>query len=46
MRLELNPRTFTLQLVKDRLQGEMLAELNEQRFTAKVDAGRAKDKDK
>ena len=37
-------RTFTLQLVKDRLQGEMLAELNGQSFTAKVDAGRAKDK--
>ena len=34
-------RTFTLQLVKDRLQGEMLAELNGQSFTAKVDAGRA-----
>jgi hypothetical protein len=40
-------RTFTLQLVKDRLQGEMLAELKGQSFTAKVDAGRAKDaKDK
>jgi hypothetical protein len=37
-------RTFTLQLVKGRLQGEMLAELNGQSFTAKVDAGRAKDK--
>jgi hypothetical protein len=36
-------RTFTLQLVKDRLQGEMLAELKGQSFTAKVDAGRAKD---
>lgn len=35
-------RTFTLELVKDRLQGEMLAELNGQSFTAKVDAGRAK----
>ena len=40
-------RTFTLQLVKGRLQGEMLAELKGQSFTAKVDAGRAKDaKDK
>ena len=37
-------RTFTLELVKDRLQGEMLAELKGQSFTAKVDAGRAKDK--
>jgi hypothetical protein len=35
-------RTFTLVLVEDRLQGEMLAELNGQSFTAKVDAGRAK----
>ena len=35
-------RTFTLQLVKDRLQGEMLAELNGQSFTTKVDLGRAK----
>src|SRR5688572_25625073 len=35
-------RTFTLKLVKDRLQGEMLAELKGQSFTAKVDAGRAK----
>ena len=35
-------RTFTLALVKDRLEGEMLAELNGQSFTAKVDAGRAK----
>jgi hypothetical protein len=35
-------RTFTLQLVKDRLQGEMLAELKGQSFTAKVDVGRAK----
>ena len=34
-------RTFTLTLVKDRLQGEMLAELNGQSFTTKVDAGRA-----
>ncbi len=33
-------RTFTLKLVKDRLQGEMLAELSGQSFTAKVDAGR------
>lgn len=37
-------RTFTLKLVKDRLQGEMLAELNGQSFTTTVDAGRAKDK--
>jgi hypothetical protein len=37
-------RKFTLQLVKDRLQGEMLAEANGQSFTAKVDAGRAKAK--
>jgi hypothetical protein len=37
-------RTFTLALVKDRLQGEMLAQLNEQSFTAKVDAGREKAK--
>ena len=35
-------RTFTLALVKDRLQGEMLAEFKGQSFTAKVDAGRAK----
>ena len=35
-------RTFTLQLVKDRLQGDMLAELNGQSFTAKVDVGRAR----
>jgi hypothetical protein len=35
-------RTFTLTLVKDRLQGEMLAEMNGQSFTAKVDAGRDK----
>lgn len=34
-------RTLTLNLVKDRLQGEMLAEMNGQSFTAKVDAGRA-----
>ena len=37
-------RTFTLKLVKDRLQGEMLAELQGQSFTAKVDAGRDKAK--
>ena len=37
-------RTFTLSLVKDRLQGEMKAELNEQSFTAKVDVGRDKAK--
>jgi hypothetical protein len=37
-------RTFTLKLVKDRLEGEMLAEMNGQSFTAKVDAGRAKAK--
>ena len=37
-------RTFTLKLVKDRLQGEMLAELKGQSFTAKVDAGRDKAK--
>jgi hypothetical protein len=35
-------RTFTLKLVKDRLQGEMLAELKGQSFTAKVDVGRPK----
>jgi hypothetical protein len=36
-------RTFTLTLVKDRLQGEMLAEpKGGESFTAKVDAGRAK----
>lgn len=35
-------RTFTLELVKDRLQGEMLAELNGQSFTTIVDAGRDK----
>ena len=37
-------RTFTLKLVKERLQGEMLAELNGQSFTAKVDGGRDKAK--
>ena len=37
-------RTFTLTLVKDRLEGEMLAELKGQSFTAKVDVGRAKAK--
>ena len=35
-------RTFTLKLVKGRMEGEMLAELKGQSFTAKVDAGRAK----
>ena len=35
-------RTFTLKLVKDHLQGEMLAELNGQSFTTKVDVERAK----
>lgn len=35
-------RTFTLKLADDRLQGEMLAALNGQSFTAKVDVGRAK----
>ena len=35
-------RTFTLKRVKDRLQGEMLAELKGQSFTAKVDVGRPK----
>jgi hypothetical protein len=35
-------RTFTLALVDGRLQGDMLAELNGQSFTAKVDLGRAK----
>jgi hypothetical protein len=35
-------RTFTLALVEGRLQGEMLAELNGQSFTTKVDVGRAK----
>jgi len=33
-------RTFTLKVVEGRLQGEMLAELNGQSFTAKVDVGR------
>ena len=37
-------RTFTLKLAKDRLQGDMLAELKGQSFTATVDAGRAKTK--
>ena len=37
-------RKFTLELVKERLQGEMLAELNGESFTAKVDAGREKAK--
>jgi hypothetical protein len=37
-------RTFTLALVKDRLQGEMLAELNGQSFTTTVDLGRAQAK--
>ena len=35
-------RTFTLKLVKGRLQGEMLAELKGQSFTAQVDVGRPK----
>ena len=35
-------RTFTLKLVNDHLQGEMLAELNGQSFTAKVDGSRVK----
>jgi hypothetical protein len=35
-------RTFTLKVVKGRLQGEMLAELKGQSFTTKVDLGRAK----
>lgn len=35
-------RTFTLELVEGRLQGEVRAELNDQSFTAKVDVGRAK----
>ena len=34
-------RTFTLKLVAGRLQGEMLAEMNGQSFTAKVDLARA-----
>lgn len=37
-------RTFTLKLVKDRLEGEMLAERDGQSFTTKVDLGRAKAK--
>jgi hypothetical protein len=37
-------RTFTLKLVEGRLQGDMLAELNDQSFTTKVDVGRAKAK--
>jgi len=37
-------RTFTLALVKDRLQGDMLAERDGQSFTTKVDLGRAKAK--
>ena len=37
-------RTFTLNLVDDRLKGEMLAELNGQSFTTKVDAGRERAK--
>ena len=37
-------RTFTLKVVKGRLQGEMLAELSGQSFTAKVDVGRDKAK--
>ena len=37
-------RTFTLALVKGRLQGEMLAEMNGQSFTAKVDVERGKAK--
>ena len=35
-------RTFTLTRVKEGLQEEMLAEMNGQSFTAKVDASRAK----
>jgi hypothetical protein len=35
-------RTFTLKVVKERLQGDMLAELNGQSFTTKVDLGRSK----
>jgi hypothetical protein len=35
-------RTFTLKLVEGRLQGDMLAELKGQSFTAKVDVGRTK----
>ncbi len=37
-------RTFTLALVEGRLQGEMLAELDGQSFTTKVDLGRDKAK--
>jgi hypothetical protein len=37
-------RTFTLELVKGRLVGEMLAERDGQSFTTKVDVGRAKEK--
>ena len=37
-------RTFTLTLVKGRLQGDMLAELKGQSFTAKADLGRDKPK--
>ena len=37
-------RTFTLTLVEDRLKGDMLAEMNGQSFTTKVDLGRAKTK--
>lgn len=35
-------RTFTLKLVEGRLKGDMLAELNGQSFTAKVDLEKAK----
>ena len=35
-------RTFTLAVVDGRLQGEMVAELDGQSFTTKVDLGRAK----
>jgi hypothetical protein len=35
-------RTFTLALVDGRLQGDMLAEMDGQSFTTKVDLGRAK----
>jgi len=37
-------RTFTLVLTDGRLQGDMLAELDGQSFTTKVDLGRSKDK--
>jgi len=37
-------RTFTLAVVEGRLQGEMLAELDGQSFTTKVDLGRDKAK--